>query len=161
MSEKISLVRHPSNFRSSTTSIEEEVFQLFSELRNLFEQYKKEVPKQRRPWPESFRQRILRLWSLGVSSHQISTECNIPAQTLYSWRQRIKKQKLDPGFTEVNIVRSKRRSHFQIQQDKVRHTHQLQLSQLESISMTLPNGIKLEGLNIDQVKVILQGLDQS
>ncbi len=129
MNEKTSLIRHPSTYRTSATPTEQEVYHLFSELKNIFEQYQKEVPGKRRPWPESIRERILKLWSLGVTSHQISEECKMPAQTLYSWRQRIKKKA--PGFSEIPLKRSKRRTNFQIQQDEIRHSNKLQLSQLE------------------------------
>lgn len=167
MTEKSSLIRHPSTYRSNPTPIEEEVYRLFEELKNIFEQYQKEVPKKRRPWPESIRVRVLRLWSLGVTSHQISEECQMPAQTLYSWRQRLKKQKSGPGFSEIPVSRAKRRSNFQIRQDEDRHSHNHQLSQLEctattqpptTLSVTFPNGIKIEGLCYAQVQEIIQGL---
>lgn len=170
MNEKTSLVRHPSAYRSNPTAMEEEVHHLFNELRNIFEQYQKEVPGKRRPWPESIRERILKLWSLGVTSHQISEECKMPAQTLYSWRQRLKKQKAVPGFSEIPLKRSKRRTNFQIQQDEIRHSNRLQLSQLESLPtmqpqvqqsviLTLPSGVKIEGLNFEQIKDLLQRLE--
>jgi hypothetical protein len=47
--------------------IRERAQELFGEIHQIYEQYKKEVPKQRRPWPESIRSRILELWKLGAS----------------------------------------------------------------------------------------------
>lgn len=170
MSEKTSMVRHPSTLRSNPTPTEEEVFSLLSDLRQIFIQYKKEVPGKRKPWPESIRERILKLWALGVTNHQISSESGVPAQTLYSWRQRLKKQGATTGFTEILITRSKRRSNFQIQQDESRHSSKHQLSQLVSSAMmpthsaiivTLPNGIRIEGLCYEQVREMVQELEMA
>lgn len=168
MSEKSSLVRHPSTLRSISTPAEEEVFRLLAELWDLFIQYKREVPGQRRPWPESIRERISRLWSLGVTCHQISSESGVPVQTLYSWRQRIKKQKSERGFTQIPIARSRRRTNFQIQQDESRHSSNHQLSQLESLTttpvqpalvITLSNGVKIEGLCFEQVQILVRVME--
>jgi len=65
---------------------QDEINALFDELRQVCSQYSKEVPKQRRPWPESIRTRILRLRFLGVSNSRISQETGIPVMTLYTWR---------------------------------------------------------------------------
>ena len=62
--------------------IRERADQLYREIRQSHEQYQKEVPKKRRPWPESIQSRILELWKLGVSSHQIGQETGLPTQTL-------------------------------------------------------------------------------
>ena len=105
----------------------ERVDQLYKEIRQIHEQYQKEVPKKCRPWPESIQSRILELWKFGVSTHQISQETGLPQQTHYSWRQRLKKK--DVGFLPVPIVQKRhRRSQFD-----------LQLSQLESNEVKISN----------------------
>ena len=109
---------------NSVKPISSGVGDLFKEIRQIHEQYKREVPKQRRPWPTSIQSRIMELWKLGISTHQISEETGLPAQTMYSWRQRV--NKTQPGFLPVPIVKKRgRRS-------------KVQLSQLESRAM-MPN----------------------
>jgi transposase-like protein len=98
----------------SLVPIKERVQQLYGEIRQIYVQYQKEVPKKRRPWPESIRSRILELWQLGVSSNQIALETGLPTQTMYSWRQRLKKS--GAGFLPVPIIKKRhRRSNFDIQ----------------------------------------------
>lgn len=89
---------------------------LITEIRQIHEQYKIEVPKQRRPWPKSIQERILELWHLGMTSHQISLETGLPAQTMYSWKQRLKKS--EPGFFQISpkrVQKRHRRSNFDLQ----------------------------------------------
>jgi transposase-like protein len=64
----------------------QEIPRLFDELREICTQYAGEVPKKRRPWPESIKTRVLRLRFLGVSNHRIAQEVGIPVMTLYTWR---------------------------------------------------------------------------
>lgn len=118
---------------------------LIAEIRQIHEQYKIEVPKKRRPWPKSILDRILELWRLGVSSHQISLETGLPAQTMYSWKQRLKKT--EPGFLQITpkpVQKRHRRSNFD-----------LQLSQLEAkdkattVTVITSDGLRVEGVPIE------------
>ena len=168
MSEKSIAVR--ANFRRPQTQIEEQAFELLREVRELFEQFRVEVPRKRSPWPESIKKRILVLWSLGVSSHQIGTEAGIPVMTLYSWRQRVNKANATGGFSEVPMVRGKRRTTFQRQMDEERRSSELQLSQLKSSPMTevkpmtvvviAPSGLRIEGVPIDAAVRIARELSE-
>jgi hypothetical protein len=123
--------------------------QLYREIRDLFEQYKLEVPKKRRPWPVSIQTRVMALWKMGVSSHTIAEETSLPAQTLYSWRQRIKKEQ--PGFLPATVVQKRRRRSDSLA---------VQLSQLESrpttVTVVVGNGIRLEGVPINRVAQIVR-----
>ncbi len=124
--------------------------ELYAEIRQIYQQYLKEVPKKRRPWPESIKARIFELWKLGVSSHQIAQETGLPTQTMYSWRQKIKKN--DSGFLPVPIVKKRhRRSNFDIQ-----------LSQLESevqsptVTVITPDGFRIEGITTSDAAIIIR-----
>lgn len=134
------------------TPIMDRVNELYTEIRQIYQQYLKEVPKKRRPWPESIKARILELWRLGVSSHQISLETGLPTQTMYSWRQKLKKS--DSGFLPVPIVKKRhRRSNFDIQ-----------LSQLEAevknptVTVITPDGFRIEGVPTSEVAIIMRGM---
>lgn len=152
--------------RVAITAREREAEQLLGEVRDLFEQYQREVPRKRKPWPESIKKRIAALWALGVGNHQIAMEAKVPVQTLYSWRQRIKAGR-DPGFTQIAITpRSPRRSEFQIEADEERRRCERQLSQLDVASEAMPttvtvvllNGIRVEGLDAGSAAELIRGL---
>lgn len=165
MNENNSVTQLPSHFRTSQTHPESQASELLQEVKDLYDQYQKEVPGKRRQWPESIRTRILTLWSLGVKTHQIGQDTHIPIQTLYSWRQKIKEQEPSGGFSGVPVVTQKRRTKFQIQEDE-RRKSSLQLSQLKAspttdskqaslITIALPNGIKIEGVSIEHLAEVL------
>jgi hypothetical protein len=123
--------------------------QLYREIRELFEQYKLEVPKKRRPWPVSIQTRVMALWKMGISSHTIEAETGLPAQTMYSWRQRIKQEK--PGFLPATVVQKRRHrsnaSNVPLSQSEVRPI---------TVTVIVGNGIRLEGVPIDRVAQIVR-----
>lgn len=137
----------------SIVPIRERVQELFSEIRQIYEQYLKEVPKKRRPWPESIRSRILELWKLGVSTHQISEATTLPAQTMYSWRQRMKKE--GPSFLPVAVVKKRhRRSNFEVQ-----------LSQLDQefttpIVTVVVGEVRIESVPVDKAGALVREILQ-
>jgi hypothetical protein len=59
--------------------------QLVSQIREISEQYQREVPGQRRHWPESIRSRILALGRLGVPESKIGDLTGIPRATVFLW----------------------------------------------------------------------------
>lgn len=137
--------------------VRERVQTLFIEIRQIFEQYKIEVPKKRRPWPKSIQERVLELWHLGVSSHQIALETGLPAQTMYSWKQRVKKE--EPKFLQLAprpIQKRHRRSKFD-----------LQLSQLEvkdkitTVTVITSDGLRIEGVPIESAADLVRRIHQS
>ena len=133
-------------------SIKNRVTELYAEIRQIYQQYLEEVPKKRSPWPESIKTRIVELWSLGVSSNQIAQETGLPAQTLYSWRQKIKKS--DSNFLPVPVVKKRHR----------RSKLELQLSQLETevksstVTVITPDGFRIEGIPTSEVVNIMRGI---
>ncbi len=61
--------------------------EIFSELAQICEQYKAEVPSDRRAWPESVKSRIFELKSLGINYGKIAERSGIAIQTIYSWKK--------------------------------------------------------------------------
>lgn len=76
--------------------------QLFDEIRQIMDQYRVEVPGQRRAWPSSIKERILQLSQLKISWSDIASEIGIPRQTLYQWNSDAKAAK--KSFTELPVV---------------------------------------------------------
>lgn len=51
--------------------------ELLGEVKQIFEQYRQEVPGKRRAWPESIKQRVEELHKLGLSYTQIAKKAGI------------------------------------------------------------------------------------
>ena len=142
---------------SAPAPITASVEQLFSEIRQIYSQYKREVPKKRRPWPTSIQSRVLELWKLGVSTHQISVATTLPCQTMYSWRQRLLRS--NPGFVPVRIIQRRRRKSL-VESESHRGTTKLaprsssyshsESTTLFTLTIVMPNGVRLEGVPLDQ-----------
>lgn len=60
--------------------------QLLSELKQISEQYAKEVSGKRRAWPKSIRERVIAARREHISFERICAATGIPLQTMYSWR---------------------------------------------------------------------------
>lgn len=144
------------NEEKSLMPINAGIQQLFREIRQINEQYKREVPKKRRPWPSSIQARILELWKLGISTHQISAETGMPCQTMYSWRQRLKKS--DPGFLPVRIVN--RRRHKSAQQVQLLQLENRPAIHTPTVTVVLPGGVRIEGLGPEQAIMAAARLSQ-
>jgi hypothetical protein len=58
---------------------------LLAQIKEIFEQYQREVPGKRRHWPESIKSRVLALRRLGVAESKISDLAGIPRATVFLW----------------------------------------------------------------------------
>jgi hypothetical protein len=63
--------------------------QLIDEVKQIAEQYSREVTTSRRTWPRSVRERVLALARLGVPRARIGKECGIPIATVSLWCKQI------------------------------------------------------------------------
>lgn len=59
--------------------------QLIAEIRELSEQYRREVSTARRTWPKSIRERVLALYRLGINCFRIARLTGVPEPTVTSW----------------------------------------------------------------------------
>ena len=75
---------------------------LLDEIRQLLEQYRKEVPGGRRAWPESIKRRVAELKAGGVKFTEISRRTKIPYYTLVGWKPESRTGR--PSFEPVKVV---------------------------------------------------------
>ena len=63
--------------------------QLIAEIKQIAEQYDREVTTARRTWPNSVRDRVLALARFGMPRSRIGKECGIPAATVFLWCKQV------------------------------------------------------------------------
>lgn len=137
------------------------VEQLFREIRQIHGQYKREVPRKRGPWPQAVQARILELWKLGVTTNQISEATGLSTQTMYSWLQRLKKTQ--PGFLPLPIAKKRGRSPGQVlpiplSPSSSHGESTTVIPRPSTLTVVLPNGVRLEGVPADQAGILAREL---
>lgn len=73
--------------------------ELFSELKQICDQYKAEVPSKRRAWPMSVKTRVFELRKCGLTDPQIAKRTGLCYQTMYTW-----KPLKEENFLPVDII---------------------------------------------------------
>lgn len=133
-----------------------ETSQIFSEIKQIKEQYAREVSGRRRPWPKSIKDRVWKLNELGHSLHSIAREIAIPYMTLKSWER-----KRCSSFRAVK-VRGLGASRLPTTVDRLtadRSTVEGTTAQDQSsASVILPSGIRIEGLDFESLIVLCRRL---
>jgi hypothetical protein len=115
-----------------------EVDTLFDELAQLVGQYKTEVPGGRKAWPRSIKARAQKLASLGVSAAKIARRANVSYYTVYSWGKAAEKK---GGFREIAVVPARA-----VARAPKAPGATLQDPATVTVTVTLPNGCKVEGV---------------
>lgn len=134
--------------------------QILDELQQVCDQYRREMPGKRKPWPESIRERILQLRDLGLSFHTISVETGIPAMTLYSWGPdgKTRKRKRPGGaFLPVKIAQVAPPTTLTVKHD-IRPAEEERRGSLGTVTIVLTTGIRVEGLDVAAAADLLRRL---
>ena len=123
--------------------------QLIREIRELHAQYAKEVPTPRGPWPESIKARVKDLWDAGITSKEIAESTGVPAQTMYGWKSQNRRRQ--DSFQAIAVITTKPVPlNLPLPQSEKSIPPQIQLpKQIPTVTVVLPNGIRLEGLDAD------------
>jgi hypothetical protein len=75
--------------------------EIFSELTQICEQYKAEVPSHRRAWPMAVKSRVFELRSFGLRDPAIAMKTGLCYQTLRTWKEST--TAIAPSFFPVEI----------------------------------------------------------
>ena len=129
--------------------------EIVMELQSLCAQYKAEVPGRSQAWPKSIKERVAELHALGLGDTDVASLIPIPLQTIYSWRHgKIKKARAqEPDFLPVKVTKS---STVTV---KGRPRKKNQPPKVSTVTVTTPNGYRVEGLSADEVVSILAKLE--
>ena len=128
-----------------------EVEQIFSEIRQMQDQYRAEVTGKRKTWPKSIRERVIKLSVLGIRTQVIVKETGISLNTIYSWVSRGSRKaekSLSPSFVPVTIK----------SQDPNPQAFCTETHASPTVTVVVNSRIRIEGYPADQVLVLLTGL---
>ena len=122
--------------------------QLFDEIRQLTEQYKREVPNARRVWPTSIRERVIALRRLELSSGEISRQTGIPAPTVYVMcrGKPYPRKNNPPGFLPVQVSKNV---------DPL-----AKACETQKLVAILPGGIRVEGIPVETLLELCRRLSK-
>ncbi len=126
--------------------------ELLDEIRQLITQYRQEVPGRRRAWPESIKNRVLELELMGLERKEIAKRTGISYYTIFNWGAASKK----PCFERVTVVRARRAlpKAATVTMTKSR-PHRVARPTLTTVTVTMPSGIRIEGVSADVLKALL------
>ena len=82
----------------------EEAEQIIAEIKDIRNQYDREVSSKGKPWPKSIQSRIMRLIELGYSMKSISIDSGVPYYSILNWRHRDRKKAEVSRFRELVIT---------------------------------------------------------
>jgi transposase-like protein len=145
--------------------------QLIDEIKQIAEQYSREVTTARRTWPKSVRDRILALARLGVPRNRIARECGIPATTVFLWCEKVTGRKRRVGSSPAHPVPSPQARFLALSLGSdTSHSNttvgmgiepeksKIQTDSDTGFQIVLPGGIEVRGLSsIDQILALYRG----
>jgi hypothetical protein len=131
----------------------QQVDQILEEIRQLQEQYKKEVPTGRRAWPQSIKQRVCELRELGISFRKIAHQTGISVVTMYAWNQQ--KSQKEAKFIPVEVVNTKKTITVTDTDNSM-----TDIKKTVTVTVTTPQGFKIDGLDIEQVLLVIGRLEK-
>jgi hypothetical protein len=120
--------------------MESGVEQIFSEIVEIMEQYRREVPSGRRAWPESIKKRVLALRGSGMRCAEISRRTGLPYYTVLEW------QRTSAAFIELPVVM------------KAPKVGTVTVPTLGVMTLSFPSGVRIEGMDVEALKALLPSL---
>jgi hypothetical protein len=142
--------------------MQDRVADLFDELRQLSTQYKAEVPGGRRAWPKCIKDRVIELAELGVKKPEIADRSGLPYFTVHSWTKSQSRKKSASSFVQVKVVKKKpTRERLPVTVTvKDLRVPTIAASQIATVTVTTPNGFRIEGLDARAALAWLAELDR-
>jgi hypothetical protein len=118
--------------------------QILEEIRQITEQFRVEVPGRRKTWPKAVKQRVMDLKNLGLSLKAISDQTGIPYFTVLTWSSHHGRFKQLSTVTVPISVPVQAKNKTDILSDNA-----------ATVTVTTPQGYRIEGINLDQLVVLL------
>jgi len=130
--------------------------QLVDEIKQITEQYSREVTTSRRTWPRSVRERVLALARMGVPRSRIAKLCALPSATVFNWCRPVSVKKLRPQSRFLALPVQPEVSHSSATVG-IGNSSSIP-TVVTGIQLLLPGGIEVRGLtSVDQVLALYRG----
>jgi hypothetical protein len=137
--------------------VADQIENLIQEIGRLKAQWVAEVGEGRRKWPRSIKERVEKLDDMGMPAKQISIETGIGYETLLTWRF-TRRQKLKKQFHQVQ-VEEPTRAIAKIDTVTVpKISESKKILEIGTVTVTTPDGFKIEALDIVAAIELLKGL---
>jgi len=147
----------PSELGNPEVACEPNREQLIREIRDLMDQYRREVPGHRRRWPESIKMRVRQLRALGLMINEIAEETGLAYFTIIHWfetppsRRRVARHLPEVGpmaaqFSPVKVTPAT------VTVAMGRKGELANDGPRQSFTLQLPNGARIEGLTAESLK---------
>ena len=136
--------------------------EIVDEIRQISNQYRAEVPSGRKAWPISIKDRVRELKSFGMADTKISSLTGISAQTIWGWKIGKSNQIMNPESASFLPVAVKEPSTVTVETQKVSNQIADRNEKfISTVTVVTPNGYRIEGLGILEIKSLLQNLESS
>jgi len=119
--------------------------QLADEIRQIAQQYQKEVSTKRRAWPLSIKERVIELRQLGLSRREVFKMTGIPEPTVWIWTKGQKRESIKEGSRFVPVKVTSTVKSLTVRSDIEPISPAIE----QSLTVELPGGLRVLGMSID------------
>lgn len=128
---------------------------LIDEISQIKAQYMAEVGTGRRAWPKSIKTRVAELDGLGIPAKGVAQRTGIPYETVILWRYKRRQAGKSGGFHELRVAEAKLPTISKCV------TVTAPKSEMPNpLTMTTPEGYRIEGLSEEMLMRLIAGLRQ-
>lgn len=136
---------------------------LMQEISDLRSQYVAEVGKGRRVWPRSIKERVTALDDMGVPAKQISERSGVGYATILQWRFH-RRRRQNANFHEVAVTAPAvttaiaKIDTVTMRKDRIKRPTGKNIAKLGTVTVTTPEGFKVEAPDAETALMLLKGL---
>jgi len=128
--------------------------QLADEIRQIAQQYQKEVSTKRRAWPLSIKERVIELRQLGLSRREVFKMTGIPEPTVWIWTKGQKRESIKEGSRFVPVKVTSTVKSLTVRSDIEPISPAIE----QSLTVELPGGLRVLGMSIDTLILLSRRL---
>lgn len=128
-----------------------EAEKLIDEIKQIKEQYQREVGSKGKPWPKSIQLRVLQLVDFGFTIQSISDDTGIPYYSILNWRHRGKEKARTQQFQELAVTPMLSGSVTAPESSQ-------NISKSATVTVTTPGGYRIEATDVADVIKILRAM---